>query len=151
MKKGFTIVEILFGIAILGIAITIISLSFSNLNKNAALDTSADTAISIFNEARFQTLSAKSGAQYGVNIQESQLILFKGGAYSPSDSNNIVTPLHALVAARNITLSDGGSSVVFTRLTGAANQNGTFELYLKDEPARYRTIFITATGIAQEK
>src|SRR3989338_319125 len=119
MKNGFTIFEILFAVAILGIAITIVSLSFSNINQSTALEKSVDTAISVFNEARSLTLASKDRTSFGVRIEPSQLILV------PTDT------------------------VTIKRLSGATDNFGTFEIYLKNATTTYHTITISATGITQ--
>ncbi|OHA90005.1 MAG: hypothetical protein A2832_01815 [Candidatus Zambryskibacteria bacterium RIFCSPHIGHO2_01_FULL_44_22b] len=139
MKNGFTIFEILFAVAILGIAITIVSLSFSNINQSTALEKSVDTAISVFNEARSLTLASKDRTSFGVRIEPSQLILV------PTDT---VTIFNNLVGIRNISIA-GGTTVTFKRLTGATDNFGTFEIYLKNATTTYRTITISATGITQ--
>lgn len=148
-QKGFTLLEILLVIAVAAIAITIAALSFSKLNENLALDKSAELAVSVLNEARALTLSAKESSQYGVDIQPSQLVLFKGSSYSPLDEGNVSTPFNSLVGVRNITLSGGGTSIVFSRLTGTIDGTGTFELYLLGATTTYRTITVTATGVAE--
>ena len=139
MKKGFTILEILFGIAILAIAITIVALSFSKINQSAALEKSVDTAISVFNEARSLTLASKSATSFGVRIESTELVLVP---------TNTITTFNNLVGVRNININ-GGSTVTFKRLTGATDNIGSFEIYLKDAPTVYRIVTITATGITE--
>jgi len=139
MKKGFTILEILFGIAILAIAITIVALSFSKINQSAALEKSVDTAISVFNEARSLTLASKSATSFGVRIESTELVLVP---------TNTITTFNNLVRVRNININ-GGSTVTFKRLTGATDNIGSFEIYLKDAPTVYRIVTITATGITE--
>ena len=139
MKKGFTILEILFGIAILAIAITIVALSFSKLNQSAALEKSVDTAISVFNEARSLTLASKSATSFGVRIESTELVLVP---------TNTITTFNNLLKVMNININ-GGSTVTFKRLTGATDNIGSFEIYLKDAPTVYRIVTITATGITE--
>jgi prepilin-type N-terminal cleavage/methylation domain-containing protein len=148
--KGFTVLEILVAMGILGMAVTIVTLSFSRLNENQALDKSVDLAVSVLNEARSLTLSSVDSSRYGVNLESDQLVLFKGSSFSSSAPDNVTTSLNALVGIRNISLSGGGSSVVFDRLTGATNNSGTFELYLKNASTTYSTVTVNATGVVEE-
>src|SRR3989344_4111459 len=129
--KGFTVLEILVAISILALAVTIVAFSFSKLNSSQALDKSATLVTSILDEARSLTLSSK------------------GATYSQPDPANVVTSLHALVGMRNITLSGGGTSVVFKRLTGNTDETGTAEIFLKASPTTFRTITVRATGIVE--
>jgi|SRR3989344_7525463 len=130
MRRGFTTIEIITAIAISGIVVTIVALSFGKLNDNRALDKAALTAISAFDEARSLALSSSDGNQYGVNIQS--------------------MALDQRVAVRNISLTGGGSNVYFKKLTGTTDQTGTFEIYLKASTTMYRKINIAATGLAEE-
>ena len=148
-SRGFTIIEILFAVAVLVLITAIIIVSWSKLNASQALEKSTASVASVLDEARSLTLSAVGDSQYGVNLQESQLVLFKGDTYLPSDSDNRVTELHSAVGIRNISLSGGGVSVVFKRLTGSTDQYGTVELYLRLATTTKRLINIRATGVIE--
>lgn len=147
--RGFTVLEILVAISIVTIAVTMVTFSFSKLNSRQALDKSTALVVSTLNEARSMTLSSVGGSQYGVNLQNSQLVLFKGTIYSSSDPNNIINTLNSLVDIRNITLTGGGTNVVFKRLTGYTDQTGTLELFLKADPTNYKVITIGSTGLTE--
>ena len=148
-NKGFSLVEILFAIAIIAVAITIVSLSFSRLNSNIALESAQESVVTVFNEARSLTMLGKNEYQYGVNIQTSQLVLFRGTSYSSGNATNVLVPLNAAVGIRNINISGGGSSVVFNRLTGATTNTGTFQIYLVDATTTAHTITINGTGVVE--
>src|SRR3989338_2100856 len=130
--KDFTVLEILVAIAIITLVVTIITISFSKLNSAQALDKSATLVTAVLDEARSLTLSSKGDSQYGVYLEASQVVLFKGATYSQPDPANVVTSLHSLVGLRNITLSGGGTSVVFKRLNGNTDETGTAEIFLKE-------------------
>ena len=148
-NQGFTLIEILIVIIILGVVTSIVGLSFAKLNSKQALDKSTNLTAAILNEARSMTLSSIDASQYGVNLAASQVVLFKGSSYSVSDPNNMVTPLNSEVGIRSVTIAGGGTSVVFKRLTGRTDQTGTLEVYLLNEPSTFRTVTISATGIAE--
>ncbi|MEX2013415.1 MAG: type II secretion system protein [Parcubacteria group bacterium] len=148
-RRGFTIVEILFVILILSVVTTIVVISFSKLNSTQALRESTALVTSILNEARSLTLSSKGDSQYGVHFEDSQVVLFKGATYSPTNPLNISTRINALVGIRNVTLAGGGADVVFRRLTGETTASGTVELFLQATPETVRVINIRATGLVE--
>jgi len=148
-NRGFTILEILIALAILAMALTVTFFSFSRFNSSQALDKSADAVISILEEARSRTLSSVGASQYGVELEEFEVVLFKGATYSLADPNNVITSLNTLVAIRNINLAGGGTSVVFKRLTGSTDEVGTAEIFLKASPTTFRTITISNTGVVE--
>lgn len=145
--KGFTVLEILLTIAILTLAVTIVIVSLSKLNSSQALDKSASLAVSILDEARSLTLSAKNDSQYGVYLGSSEMVLFKGAVYASTDPSNIITPVDGRVGIDNISFVGGGSSVVFKRLTGYTDEAGTFDLFLKASTTLRRTVTVAGTGI----
>jgi prepilin-type N-terminal cleavage/methylation domain-containing protein len=153
MKKltsGFTLLETLLVLAVAGILITIVTLSFGGVNASQALNKSAKNVVSVLDEARTKTFSSSDDSRYGVRLEDSRVILFRGSSYVSTDPENEISELHALVGIRNISIAGGGASVVFDRLTGATSQFGTFEIYLKNATATYRTISIARTGVVEE-
>jgi prepilin-type N-terminal cleavage/methylation domain-containing protein len=149
MKKGFTLIEILIAIAIV-IGVTIaVTASFSNLNKNQALDKDAISVVSVLSKARSLTLSAKDTSQYGVHLEQYKVVLFKGTTYSASDTSNETVNLSSHVKISSINLVASSSEVIFDRLTGKTSQSGTTTLILRTDPSISKVITIFATGLSQ--
>ena len=150
MKKGFTIFEALAIVGIMGVCVAIVTFTFNKINYDKALNKSADSVVSVLNEARSLSLSSKDASHYGVYIESNQITIFVGEDYSPESSSNITSPLNDRVAIRNISLNEGDSSVIFDRITGGTLNFGTFEMYLKEATTTYETIVITATGVVEK-
>jgi len=147
MLKGFTLLELVIVIAVILILFFIIFSAFSGFNRNYALDTEAQRVASILDEARSLTLASKGDTNYGVHFESSQVVLFTGDTYSAMDPSNREESLTSSVTISDISLSGGGSDVVFARLTGALDKNGTVTLSLVSDPAMTRTITFELTGI----
>lgn len=148
-KTGFTLVEILLALAILLVVSGMTFYSLSRLNTSAVLDKGVALAVSVIDEARTLTFSAKGDSQYGVHFEDSNIILFKGSSYAPSSPDNVITSLDNRIAIKNITLSGGGSDVIFKRLTGETDQAGTLEIYLKSSPDDVRAVRVQTTGVVE--
>jgi prepilin-type N-terminal cleavage/methylation domain-containing protein len=149
MKRGFTLMEILGVVAIMTILMTIVLTSFSTLNKNQALDKSAKYIASIIEEARGNTLFSKNDSQYGIKFEASKVTMFKGASYSLSSPDNVVYDLNSLVTISNISLSGGGSELVFDRLTGNTSQTGTITVSLNSSSTSKAFITFSKTGIVE--
>lgn len=147
-KKGFTVIEFLIALAVLAILATIIFTSMSSFRNSKALQMVAEDALSLLDEARGDTLSAKDGYAYGVHFESSKIILFRGTTYSSSDSNNKIVDIDGAVDVYNISLAGGGSDVLFQRLTGKTSQAGTVMIRLKSDNSKIKTIAIEISGIA---
>lgn len=148
-QRGFTLIELLVVITIL-VTLSAVSVTvFSKFSTSRVLTGSIQTVLSILDEARTLTLASKGGYQYGVHFETTKIVLFKGTIYSSSDPDNDVTVLQTTVEISNITLTGSGNDVIFSRLTGKTNQDGTVRFSLVSDSNSSSTINIQTTGIAE--
>ena len=144
--QGITLIELLIGIAILGIIGAVAITSLSSLRGAQALKNSTASTVSVFHEARARTLASESASSYGVHIGTTELVLFQGAAYVAGNTGNKRVSLDDGVTISSISLAGGGTDVVFNRLTGGTNQNGTFVI-VGTTPTAQKTITISKTGL----
>ena len=150
LKAAFSMVEVVVMLAIVALAVSVVMVGFGKVNSKQALEGSALLVTSILNEARAMTLSSVEASQYGVYLSDSAVTLFIGSTYSAGADGNVVTSLNPLTGISQVSLSGGGSSVVFNRLTGATAQPGSFRVYLRSATTTYRTVTINSTGVIEE-
>jgi prepilin-type N-terminal cleavage/methylation domain-containing protein len=148
MKKGFTLIELLFVFGIILILTGIVFYSLSTFNKSQMLDRDTEKVVEVLRQARSQTLSAKNATNYGVYLASTTITLFTGNTYATTSSDNNQYPLLTSDLISTITLTGGGSQIVFNRLTGETAQNGTIVL-TSPSLSRTRTITIYKTGVIQ--
>lgn len=141
--------EIIVVIAISSLTVGAILNSFGQLNQNQVINKNTELVATILREARSLTLSSKGGNQYGVHLESSQVVLFQGSVYNSTTPGNIYYPLNSLGNISLISLSGGGSEVIFDRLTGDTPQSGTIKLGLLADPSSTRTITISGTGLVE--
>ncbi len=145
---GFTILELFIVLAIVtAIAFGSVSI-FVNFRNQQALDKDTEMIVEILQQARSQTLTSQNASQYGVHITASKITLFTGSTYSSSDPSNKDFPLTPSDTILTITLSGGGSDVIFQRLSGVTNQNGTVVLS-SVAAGKTKTIKIYKTGLIE--
>ena len=120
----------------------------SRFRSGKALQVVAEDVLSLLDEGRADTLSAKDSYAYGVHFESSIIVLFRGAAYSSSDSSNKKVDIDGAVEISNISLAGGGAEVLFQRLTGKTNQSGTVTIRLKSDTSKIKTILIETSGVA---
>ena len=147
-SRGFSAIEFLIALAVLAILATIIFTSMSSFRNSKALQMVSEDMLSILDEARGNTLSAKDGYAYGVHFETSRIVLFRGTTYSNSDSNNNITDVDGAVEISNISLAEGAQDALFQRLTGKTNQSGTITIRLKSDTSKTKAIIIENSGVA---
>lgn len=147
--KGFTLLELLVVIAIMSVIASLSVLSYSKSNKKQIVENGANALLSALEKARSETLGSKSDSRYGVYLSGNQAIIFKGTAYNANDATNEKTDLGSLVTLSSVSLSGGGSSVVFNRLTGETANSGTVVISLIASSSISKTVTIYPTGVAE--
>lgn len=149
-NRGMTLIEILIAIAIIGILGTVTFGALSPSNDQQLLRGATDRVVSVLADARARTLAASDDQQYGVHFDTDQVVLFVGDTYTAGAAGNEVEKLPRRVSITSIALADGGSEVVFARLTGAASTDGEIVLELAASPPQQRTITIDTSGIVSQ-
>lgn len=144
-SPGFTLLEVVIMVGILGILALLVSLSLQNLVEGVSLNTITQTVFSSIQLARSKTLASHNDTVYGIHFDTNQYVIFEGSTYSSGAATNEVYSLSSDYEFFNIDLS-GGSTVVFERITGAADKPGTVGIRSKTQPTNQRTIHILATG-----
>ncbi len=148
-RKGFTIIELLLAIGIIGILITVIVPNLSNYRNEQALTNTTEEIVSLLNKARNDTISSLNYTNYSVHIESEKVVYFTGSTYNASDATNISRVFESSVtipSSGGINLNGGGSEVLFTRLTGDTTTYGTIIVRLTSNAARQKTITILKTG-----
>jgi len=145
--RAFTLVEILVVLASVTILVSISFVSYDRFNKNEALEKDAVRVIALYEEARALSLGSNNGSVYGVHAETTKVVRFKGEIYTAGDSDNIQEFLSNYATISSISLSGGGSDVVFSRLGGTTTKSGTITLSLKSVPAQTKVISIYLSGV----
>lgn len=142
-KGGFSLIEVIMVLAIIGILIYIIVPSFNKMREDQVLKTTTQEVVSSINKARSQSISSVNSSEYGIHFQSDKIALFKGTTYSPSDANNEYIILSSGASLSSINLTGGAIDIYFDRLTGAPNKIGSVTVSVS---SRTKVITISATG-----
>ncbi len=136
-------------VAVSIILFAIIVSAFSGFNKNQSLNSTSSEVVSVLNEARALTLASYDNEAYGVHFQSDKVIFFKGSVFSSSDPDNKITTISSKISISNISLNGGGDDIIFQRLTGKTDQDGTITLSLVSDPSKSKTITVLVSGIIE--
>lgn len=148
-RKGFTLIEILAVIGILGILFAVISSPIMSLYRKIIFQGAVENVITMLDEARKSTLSSYYSSQYGVHIASSTVTLFRGSSYSVSDPNNDVYELSNAVKITEINITGGGDDVIFERITGETAQDGNIVLTPLVGTLSSSTIVVYKSGLVE--
>ena len=154
-RRGFTLIEIMVVISIIVVLVSISASAVLLFSKESNLSINAEEIIGALRQAQNKSLASEGASRYGVYFDSTsspnQYLLFNGSDYADPTrdlSFDQVNDLPGNIEIDSIILSDGGSEVVFERLTGIANQTGSISLRLKGNPAKTESVYIDGSGRA---
>jgi type IV fimbrial biogenesis protein FimT len=138
-RSGFTVIELLVVIGILGLMLAIGIPSFASIRRNVALGNTADEIVSALRLAQNSAMASQGGVDQGVYFTATQYCLF-GGTWSgtcPSASTTYT------MGSYGITVSGAPISVVFQHLTGVTSAR---TIVVGISGGSQKTITVEATG-----
>ncbi len=145
-QKGYSILEILLAVAIVGIILVIATYSFSGLKNSQAMKNATGDISSATDKARSEAFASVASSEYGVHFQSNKVVIFKGTAYNASSSTNETINISSPASITNVTLngvSGTSGDVYFNKLTGTPSKTGTVTVTVSSTT---KTITISATG-----
>jgi len=132
-KKGFTLVELIFVIAIFAILFGMGAVALGNFVTNQALVIAKDQLVQNLREARTFSMTQHHDSKWGIYLNTAShpdhLVLFQGNSYVGRDSSfDMTTEFHKSVTFSNINLAGGGQEIIFDKRTGQTGDYGSIQL-----------------------
>lgn len=148
--RGYTALELLIVIAIIGVLMAVVVPSFMTFRRNSLLNTDTMNLVTLINRARLSSVSSKNDNQYGIHLEAGKAVLFAGPTYSAGASTNETHTFDAALTLSSIVVNGGGSDVLFEKVTGATSQNATTTLLVTGTTSS-TTVLVYPTGVATIK
>ncbi len=144
-QGGFTLIELLISIAILLIVTTLVIFSLRTFGRQVEIDSVGQDILSTLRLARSKTLASEGETTYGVHFESGKYVLFSGSSYTAGAAGNKEYNLSES-EINSITLTGGGSEVIFDRIRGTTSYDGTVSVRLTSDTSQARTIIINPSG-----
>lgn len=144
-NKGITLLETLFALGIVFMLFAFGIKPFEAVRDRQILNNATEDVETLLQEARSNTLASVNASNYGVHFETDSATYFVGSYYSESDPDNKQI-IFTDVSITSVSLVGNGSSVVFNRITGDTNTNGTITLSLLNDPTKTKVITIFPIG-----
>lgn len=148
-NKGFTFIELVIIVAMIGILVAIIIPTLSKFKDQQSLKNTTDDVVSLLNQARSDTLGSLGSTNYSVYFESNKATYFVGSTYSSSATTNKVVNFSDVAdvpVVDGLSLAGGGNIVTFNRLTGDTANYGTIKIQLVSDSSVFRTITVSKTG-----
>lgn len=142
---GFTLLEIIISIGVLTLISSLALVSFINSRNVREVAISGQDVISVLRLAQSKALGGEDNSAWGIHLEQGQSVLFRGISYvGATFTQNF--PLPARLEIANISLTGGGSDVIFKRITGRTDQAGSFEVRVQGATTVFFSVSIDGSG-----
>lgn len=145
-KNGFTLVEIVVAMAIFAIIISIAIVTGRSFSGTVNLSNSEKIIGTNLKAAKTRSINSLNDTNYGVHFESDHIIIFVGSAFDVDDPTNEVIDLPDNVEVYDINLAEGGSDLLFSRLTGATNDFGVIKIRNTKNLSEIRQVVINQEG-----
>lgn len=146
-RKGFTLIEVLIVVAIIGVLSMIGANAFKKTSESENLNQQSAVALGMVEEARNNALASLNDSEYGIRFASTSVTLFRGKVYSVSSSNKIYTYTNGVYSAPISIV--GGNDIYFNRISGEPSATGTITFKTSTNGALSKIMTISGTGIIQ--
>jgi len=139
-RGGFSFLELMIVLAIVGVVSAAAAFSFSQLSGSQTLDKATLSVIAVLNSAHSMAQSSKDASNFGVRIFKNKVTSFEG-SYGTGNTDYPFSNLIAISTSTGI-----GTDIIFNNLYGNTSASGTIKLYLVASPQTSSTIRVFSTG-----
>ncbi len=122
--KGFTLLEVIFSLAIIAILTGMVTTSFRTAQIKKEQQGIVQSITASLEKQKSDSQTGKDGSNYGVRFATSSYMTFKGTAYASTSASNIVTTLDSNFQISE-TITNSTNVIYFSKLTGGANETAT--------------------------
>lgn len=144
-RRGFTLLEILISISVLTLISGMALVSFVNSRNVREAVVSGQDIISVLRLAQSKSIGGEDNSAWGVHLEQGQAVLFRGTSYAGATfTQNFPVPARLEIA--DITLTGGGSDVIFKRITGRTDQAGSFTARIRSATSVAFSVSIDGSG-----
>lgn len=137
MSKGFTLIEILIVIALIGILAAVAAFGVGALAGTGALESAHSIVVQTLEDAHNRSATGIGTSTYGVHITNTAIIEFNGSGYVPGEG--VTLPLPAAVST-----DQASTTIVFSRITAAADATAT--IVIKNAAGLSKTVDVLSSG-----
>ena len=92
-KKGFSLVEIIMVMAVIGIVVAIVVVNFGQTRNQTLLEEGQASIINALEIARNRAASGVGDTNHGVRIEPDKVIVFEGDSYTGTGQETLLSPL----------------------------------------------------------
>jgi prepilin-type N-terminal cleavage/methylation domain-containing protein len=145
MKRGFTLIELMIVIAIVGVLTAIVVGSYNDGRIRKEQDGIVQGLVSHLEKQKADAQAGKGGSSYGIKFEDDTYTLYTGTVYNAGSASNQPIVIDTDFEIEE-TIVNASNSIYFSRLNGSANENATITVSHILDAVDPRQITIETSG-----
>lgn len=142
MRKGFTLLEVLLSIALLGLIAGFTTPIYSSFQNRNDLDIAISNTVQSLRRAQLLAQASSSDTSWGIKLQAGSLTIFRGSSFAARDSNfDEIYPMSTGITLSNL------NEIVFDKFSGLPTGPSVGTITLTDPNNETKNITINAKGM----
>jgi prepilin-type N-terminal cleavage/methylation domain-containing protein len=137
MRNGFTLIEIIVVIGLIGVLFALAAFSFGTLRSTSALNNAQAIVVQTLQDAHNRSATGVGTSTYGVHITNGAVVEFSGASYVAGEGTQIPLPL-------TVTTDQASTTIIFSRITATASASTT--IVLNGGSAGTKKVEVLASG-----
>ncbi|XOU94293.1 MAG: prepilin-type N-terminal cleavage/methylation domain-containing protein [Candidatus Kerfeldbacteria bacterium] len=139
--KGFTLIEVLLILAILGLIGGLAIPFYQSFQVTSELENTTKEITQTIRRAQITAMSSEGLSDHGIHFAGQQYILFRGAIYNPADIYN-----ESFDLSPSLSVSTGGNDdIIFSSVSGLPNVEATITINTNN--GRSNSITINGLGV----
>lgn len=143
-EQGFTLLEFVLSVAIVGILTTISLPVLSRIQTKNDLDTAVSALVSSLRRAEILSRSVDGDTSWGVKAASGSVILFKGASFAARD-----TAYDEIFSVPTTITASGLTEIAINKFTGYPTATGSVTLVSSVAPADIATVTVNGKGMVE--
>jgi prepilin-type N-terminal cleavage/methylation domain-containing protein len=144
--KGFSLLEIIISIAIIGILTAIVTNSFQISQIKKQQDGIVQSIVASLEKAQADTVAGKEGSSHGIKFNAQEYISFVGTSFNANSVTNQINIINPQFEIQN-TISNAQDIIYFAKISGTTNESATITISHIDDRVTPQAFTISANGI----
>ena len=140
-NKGFTFVEVLLVIAILGVLVGLAIPFYQSFQVSSQLDNTTQEVAQTLRRAQARSMASEYFSPFGLHFESQKFVLFRGDTYIESDPFNEPVEVPGILSVSSVF----GPDIVFSRVEGRPDVTGS--ITISTTYGKSRTININELGV----
>lgn len=137
-RNGFSYIELMVVISILGIVIAVLGLNLNEARIRALMESTQSSMVSAFEQAQNRSVTGVGSQKHGVRVESDKIIIFNGDNYDENAKDLEEISLGSFFTDQDVT-------IIFDRISGRPDKEAVINIFHNN--GLTESVIVTESGV----